>query len=410
MSGLKNFVFPTFLSRDNAFCSDGFYDLESIEDDYDEGCDYDCTTQFKINDSMPRDHEIDSNSTSRSQRDNPLTNLSSVHNYGISNYTQLRFVEHLAKTRMIDTAFIETLQVNKDFNLHAVMEQIKDAGGLVGFRQHINEENKASDFYVVYQNLYVKGVLATTNIGLQIGSWDQELLTRIKNQFTPLSIDDTKYCQWSFARGLDIMEMRLPVKKPKPCTSNHVPWLNADVDIFCKGYLDSESSILILLGPPGTGKTSLINHIISAFDRMAMITYDREVMNRDSFYIDFISDARYDLLILEDADPILHRKEGERSEVLSKILNVGDGLVNISNKKIIITANLDSIEDVDPAIARKGRCYDIISSRPMLVNEANALSLIEGGDHVFESEITLAEFYNGRNAIKRGNRKFGFAG
>src|SRR3712207_7327386 len=56
--------------------------------------------------------------------------------------------------------------------------------------------------------------------------------------------------------------------------------------------------------------------------------------------------------VLEDADNFLRpRKEG--NSMMHRFLNVGDGLVTMSHKKMIFSTNLPSVKEVDPALDRK---------------------------------------------------------
>jgi hypothetical protein len=45
---------------------------------------------------------------------------------------------------------------------------------------------------------------------------------------------------------------------------------------------------------------------------------------------------------------------------MHRFLNVSDGLVSVRGKKLIFTSNLPSANDIDDALTRKGRCYDIL--------------------------------------------------
>jgi hypothetical protein len=79
------------------------------------------------------------------------------------------------------------------------------------------------------------------------------------------------------------------------------------------------------------------------------------------------------ILILEDADMFLKsRKEG--NTMMHKFLNVGDGLVTTRGKKMIFSTNLPSIKDIDPALVRPGRCYDILHFGEMTQEQAEILA------------------------------------
>ena len=59
---------------------------------------------------------------------------------------------------------------------------------------------------------------------------------------------------------------------------------------------------------------------------------------------------------------------------MHKFLNVGDGLVTTRNKKMIFSTNLPSINDIDPALVRPGRCYDILHFAELNQDEAEILA------------------------------------
>lgn len=272
-------------------------------------------------------------------------------------------------------------------------------------------------------NEYVSGrfIIYSDNIIIQDseidsrGRWSFELIATSRELLNDCydkfdhDLTKEKTCSWFFTDDNGVTEeVEIPLKVPKKCTANHVPWLGGNVDEVLKEFNESDSSILILLGPPGTGKSSLINYYISEFDKNPVITYDKNIMRKDSFYINYISHPNRNLLVLEDADSIIQRTNEGRSEVLSKILNVGDGILDVSKKKIIITANIDTVEQIDSAIARKGRCFGVYVSRALTAKEANRLANFSGLGEGFTKSLTLAEFYNGENQIQKVE-KFGFA-
>lgn len=159
-----------------------------------------------------------------------------------------------------------------------------------------------------------------------------------------------------------------------PLCSEMYPFVGegGDIDEFLDSYFKSSSTILLLLGDPGTGKSSLIKHFINKFYKSGQVcvAYDHKVIDNDLFFKYFIGD--HDLCVLEDADILItSRSSGNQS--MQRILNVGDGIINVSSKKIIITSNVVDLSRIDDALLREGRCFDVVRFRPLTKIEANVV-------------------------------------
>ena len=136
---------------------------------------------------------------------------------------------------------------------------------------------------------------------------------------------------------------------------------------------------IVLHGPPGTGKTSLIHALASDFG------FDiKYVKSLHGLGAAFLSGTRNDLFVIEDMDTIaagLNReapREGEgaataaeRGSPLHEILNAMDGMQTPDGVKFIITTN--HIGRLDPAIVRPGRIDDVIEIGPLSLASARAM-------------------------------------
>ena len=99
------------------------------------------------------------------------------------------------------------------------------------------------------------------------------------------------------------------------------------------------------------------------------------------------------------------------------LLGLSDGLIQSFNKKIIISTNLPNLTNIDEAVIRKGRCFDVLNFRPLLWDECieffkknNSNEII---DKIEEKEYTLADLYyilnnKGIKKIETNCRKAGF--
>jgi ATP-dependent 26S proteasome regulatory subunit len=60
--------------------------------------------------------------------------------------------------------------------------------------------------------------------------------------------------------------------------------------------------------------------------------------------------------------------------MMHRFLNVGDGLVTTKGKKMIFSTNLPSIRDIDSALVRPGRCFDIVTFDALTLPQAQTLA------------------------------------
>jgi ATP-dependent 26S proteasome regulatory subunit len=162
-------------------------------------------------------------------------------------------------------------------------------------------------------------------------------------------------------------------------------------------FNNDKASILLLMGPPGTGKSTFIKHYIRKFGERAMLTHDEALLSSDGFLVRFLVNNDRNLLIVEDADLMLKSRNFAGNKIMSKLLNISDGVISlVKEKKIILTTNLSQLKDVDDAIVRPGRCFDIINFRKLDLKEAKEVCLTHGLHVPVGKEFTLAELFNQR--------------
>lgn len=172
------------------------------------------------------------------------------------------------------------------------------------------------------------------------------------------------------------------------------PFIKEGVESYVNKFLSSDQSILILIGEPGLGKSSIIRYILSRMNKKAYVTFDEVVMSNDYIFGEFVNSSSAGAFIIEDADTMLKSRQ-DNNKLMAKFLNVGDGLISLGQKKLIFTTNLPSTKDIDPALMRKGRCFDVLNFRKLTLDEANVVcaeynlpKLTKG------NSFTLAEIFN----------------
>jgi hypothetical protein len=187
----------------------------------------------------------------------------------------------------------------------------------------------------------------------------------------------------------------ITMEPPPPIHDSYYPWLGEPVDAYLDRYLASSASVLFVMGEPGTGKTSLIRHLIYERQLKAVITYEEKLINSDEMFVDFLAQDGDAVLVIEDAESLLGAREGGGNSLMARFLNVSDGLVRMSGKKIIFTTNQNDFRSVDPALVRPGRSFDALRARALTYEEGCRAAADAGLPPPPErADITLADLFN----------------
>jgi hypothetical protein len=190
----------------------------------------------------------------------------------------------------------------------------------------------------------------------------------------------------------------------RPLVDGAYPWIKEPIIDYFNRFMDSSASVLVLIGPPGTGKTSFLKNMIAHVNQGATITYDTKVMSTDTLFVDFMN-SHDSFLILEDADNFLSARE-DGNDMMHRFLNVSDGLISTDHKKLIFTTNLPSIASIDEALIRPGRCFDVLEFRPLTREEAAVPAKYLGIDIPDGSSFTLAELCDQQRSVVPGAEKY----
>ena len=151
-----------------------------------------------------------------------------------------------------------------------------------------------------------------------------------------------------------------------------------------RGYLAAPEAVLLLLGPPGGGKTRLVREILAALTRRkgenaeVLYTTDKRALASDEMFVGFVTGS-HDAFVIEDTDHLLKARTSGNEE-MHRFLAIADGIARAQKRKIIFTTNLPNITDVDPALIRPGRCYAVKYLRALELAEAIRLARKICGD------------------------------
>lgn len=263
------------------------------------------------------------------------------------------------------------------------------------------------------------------------------------------------YVSWFFSdpqRGINQQQMKLEGHDPK---NEFYPQMPKPIAEFAKDFANSDANVLLLLGQPGTGKTSFIRGIIRTMEFETWVSYDPVVQESEQFYISFASiganmpstvagglattQAEYNekfkfaaqsaentywkrwkqtnddisnrqgrVLVLEDADSMLGKRT-DGNKLMNRMLNLADGLVSIPKRKLIITTNLPGLKDVDEALLRPGRCFGVVQFRQLTRAEADKACASIGREcKSNKDKMTLSEALNGHLEHSMAVQRIGF--
>jgi SpoVK/Ycf46/Vps4 family AAA+-type ATPase len=228
----------------------------------------------------------------------------------------------------------------------------------------------------------VKYNVSSTSITIKLVGEDNfidELAQVIRKNFNLAE----SFIDWIYSS--DGNSVTVPLTEEKSPVTEMYPFLGKEsLKSYYDRYMHSSASVLVLLGPPGTGKTSFVRGLLQHTKTSAVVTYDPELLEKDYVFAKFI-EGNNNVMVIEDADNFLGaRRDG--NTVMHKFLNVGDGLVTTRNKKLIFSTNLPSVKEIDSALVRPGRCFDTLFFT--YLNKQQALKLANVMNLKLESDKT----------------------
>ena len=153
--------------------------------------------------------------------------------------------------------------------------------------------------------------------------------------------------------------------------------------------INSDDKELILFdGKPGTGKTSLIKHLMGLSDKPFLYIDSNLLETMDSSkFISFLVDYRNSIVVLEDCEKILSNRE-EGNPFMGTLLNLTDGIIGETVKaKFICSFNCPE-HKIDQALLRKGRLSLKYTFNELSFEKTKALM-----PEAYKP-MTLAEIYN----------------
>lgn len=219
---------------------------------------------------------------------------------------------------------------------------------------------------------------------------DLDCLERFKAQVLERFGASPPTVKWMFDQTGKSIE--LPVSAEQLPLPGFYPQVES-TEQYWDRYLASNANVLLLIGPPGTGKTTFIRGLLHHANRGAIVSYDPRILEDDGIFADFMASSSRNFMILEDADQFLASRSRANNTVMHKFLNIGDGILSTGQKKLIFSTNLPSVRDVDEALLRPGRCFDVLRFGKLTPEQGRAINPAWQSTQ----DATLAEILSSQN-------------
>ena len=296
------------------------------------------------------------------------------------------------------------------------------------------EFSRQFEVLAVVRGALVHIVRTGDTVGVRMAAADQATLDRAEEQLREELPEPEpgaegqvaiEFSHYSARRGVSLTTRTIEVPSLAAIRDNYTGHVATSLDELVASF-DPESSGRLLLwhGPPGCGKTWALRAVASAWRSWCTVRYvsDPEVFLAEPDYLLSLlhrrpsgshRDDAWRLIVMEDTGELLSADAKERTgQGLSRLLNVVDGLLGDTARAVFLVTTNEDLRTVHPAVARPGRCGQVLRFDPLAPDEANAWLAARRSSASVAAPTTLAELFAiaaGTETSATRRRSVGFA-
>lgn len=173
--------------------------------------------------------------------------------------------------------------------------------------------------------------------------------------------------------------------------------------------MDDTPELMLFYGEAGTGKSTLIKHLINKYKTKRFIFMDGSLLGnmQQQKLMNYFMENDHSIFILEDCEKVLVDREHYVNPAMPILLNITDGIMaDVLGIKLICTFNTD-FNKIDKALKRRGRLSLKYEFRKLDKTKAKVLL----NDDTIDQDMTLADiyYYKKENDFSKKNvKKIGF--
>lgn len=179
-------------------------------------------------------------------------------------------------------------------------------------------------------------------------------------------------------------------------------FLDVSKEIIKRLSKKDDNGIVLLHSEPGCGKTSYLRFICQNIKNKRIIYLPPDLTHRlaEPDFMSFLMETPNSILIIEDGENALQKRDAGGNQAVSNLLNNSDGLLGDALKlQVICTFNCD-ISNIDEGLLRPGRLIAEYKFEKLKKDKVKNLfsKLYKEDSEIYKNykgeELTLAEIYN----------------